>query len=349
MPQTPDDVGVNITAEQGQSSEKASANTELANLFTAAMAPFVGQMTKLIENVSLLLSSRDPESEEDGETAFVEAVEDSDHERVDMEASLSDILESKTTEKAAPRTSDAFLQELAQNPLVKEQTSPSIHEGLAGIFNGLLSEKMADDKIKAKLDKYTGPENIKGLRTSKVNPLIWNQLSATMKAQDARFQKGQNVLIGSVIAMTKAADLVLAKYSQDRDLITLLTDAITMALQFNHEVNHSRRVAMKKELHKDYAALCNSSTVEGSSELLFGDLSKLAKDISEANKLTKKVRPPHSTNSRGDKYGGRSSYGSSQGNRRFHPYSKGKPYDFLGKRRFSKQRKKKDGETSQRQ
>ena len=52
MPQTPDDVGVNITAEQGQSSEKASANTELANLFTAAMAPFVGQMTKLNENVS---------------------------------------------------------------------------------------------------------------------------------------------------------------------------------------------------------------------------------------------------------------------------------------------------------
>ena len=149
--------------------------------------------------------------------------------------------------------------------------------------------------------------------------------------------------------MTKAADLVLAKYSQDRDLITLLTDAIVMALQFNHEVNDSRRVAMKKELHKDYAALCNSSTVEGSSELLFGDLSKFAKDISEANKLNKKVHLPHSTNSRRDKYGGRSNYGSSKGNRRFHPYSQGNPYDFLGKSRFSKQRKKKDGETSQRQ
>ena len=108
-------------------------------------------------------------------------------------------------------------------------------------------------------------------------------------------------------------------------------------------------MAVKKELHEDYAALCNSSTVEGSSELLFGDLSKLAKDISEANNLTKKVRPSHSTNSRGDKYGGRSSYGLGQGNRRFHPYSKGKPYDVLGKSRFSEQRKKKDGETSQRQ
>ena len=156
---------------------------------------------------------------------------------------------------------------------------------------------MPDEKIKAKLDKYryTRPENIKDLRTPKVNSLIWNQLSATRKAQDARSQKGQNAFIGSVLAMTKAADLVLAKYSQDRDLITLLTEAIAMALQFNHEVNHSRRVAVNKELHKDYVALCNSSTVGGSSELLFGDLSKLAKDISEANKLTKKVRPPHST------------------------------------------------------
>ena len=210
------------------------------------MAQFVGQITKLNENVRLLLSDRDPESEEDGETASVEAVE-----RVDMEASLSAILDSKTTDKVATTTGDAFLQELAQDLSVKEQTSPSIHEGLTGIFNGLLSEKMPDDKIKAKLDKYTQPENIKGLRTPKVNPLIWNQLSI------------------------------------------------------------------------------------------------LAKDISEANKLTKKVRPPHSTNSRGDKYGGRSSYGSSQGNRRFHPYSKGKPDDFLGKSRFFKQRKKKDGETSQ--
>ena len=83
MPQTPDNVGVNITVKQGQLSQKASANKELVNLFTAAMAPFVGQMTKLNENVSLLLSGRDPESEQDGETPSAAAVEDSDHEGVD--------------------------------------------------------------------------------------------------------------------------------------------------------------------------------------------------------------------------------------------------------------------------
>ena len=40
-------------------------------------------------------------------------------------------------------------------------------------------EKMGDEK--AKLDKYPCPENVKGLRTPKVNPSIWSQLSTSMK------------------------------------------------------------------------------------------------------------------------------------------------------------------------
>lgn len=49
---------------------------------------------------------------------------------------------------------------------------------------------------------------------------------------------------------------------------------------------------MKKEMHQDYAALCNLATVKGTSEYLFRDLPKLAKDITEANKFTKKDSPP---------------------------------------------------------
>ena len=67
-----------------------------------------------------------------------------------------------------------------------------------------------------------------------------------MKAQDVRSQKGQNTLIGAITAMTKAADLALGKYSQEKELITLLTDAVAMTLQYNHEGNHSRRLAMRK-------------------------------------------------------------------------------------------------------
>ena len=64
-------------------------------------------------------------------------------------------------------------------------------------------------------------------------------LETTTTAQDVRSQKGQNSLISTITAMTKAANLALGKYSQDKELITLLTDAVAMALQYNHEVNHS--------------------------------------------------------------------------------------------------------------
>ena len=76
-------------------------------------------------------------------------------------------------------------------------------EKLKAIFNNLLSEKMREEKLKAKLDKYPCPENVKGLRTLKVNPSISSQLSTAIKSQDVRSQKGQNTLIGAIRAMTK--------------------------------------------------------------------------------------------------------------------------------------------------
>ena len=62
-----------------------------------------------------------------------------------------------------------------------------------------------------------------------------------------------------------------------------------------HDLNTARRRAMKNDLNKDYAALCSSSPVDQTYEYLFGDLSKLAIDITDANRLTKKVRPSATT------------------------------------------------------
>lgn len=102
---------------------------------------------------------------------------------------------------------------------------------------------MPDDKLKVKLDKYTQPENVKGLRTPKVNPLIRTQLSATMKPIDLSSELNSSVI---PMSMRKAADLVFQKYHQDRDLIILFTGAIAMPFHFSHEVNRSRRQAALK-------------------------------------------------------------------------------------------------------
>ena len=89
--------------------------------------------------------------------------------------------------------------------------------------------------------------------------------------------------------MSRVTELVLKESKGNKELVTCMTDTIALAIQGCHDMNNTRQQAMKKELNKDYTALCNSSTVDAPSEFLFGDLSKLAKDITDANKLTKKV------------------------------------------------------------
>ena len=145
--------------------------------------------------------------------------------------------------------------------------------------------------------------------------------------------------------------------AQDKELITYLTDAIALSFQCHHNINSTRCQAMKKDLQKEYAALCSAATVPVTSEYLFGDLLKLTKDISEANKLTKKVRPPQRNTARNGKSGlngRRYSYTNhgTQGNRRFHPYQRTRS-DFFSKGRPPRTRlrslRSDDGERVRRQ
>ncbi|PFX26321.1 hypothetical protein AWC38_SpisGene9011 [Stylophora pistillata] len=221
----------------------------LADMFKSALVPVLSRLRSLNEKVSSVLLKGHKDSDEDGETAS----NDGPAKYMDMDADLSALLASAgkyDNNEATP--GEDLLKELAQDLTVREKTSPPLREGLGAIFNTLLSEKMGDEKLKAKLDKYPRPENVQGLRTPKVNPSIWSQLSTTIKAQHVRSQKGQNTLIGAITAMAKSANLALEKCSRDKELITLLKDAVAMALQYNYELNHSRRPAMKKEMHKDY-------------------------------------------------------------------------------------------------
>ena len=183
--------------------------------------------------------------------------------------------------------------DIAQDLHVREKTGAAISDGLAGILASLLREKMTDETIQSKIEKYPRPSNVEALRKPRVNHLIWNQLPAQVRTQDSETQKSQNALVASVVAMSRATELALKESKGNKELVTCMTDAIALAIQDYHDINNTRRQAMKKELNKDYAALCNTTTVDASFEFLFGDLSKLAKDITDANKLTTKMRPSY--------------------------------------------------------
>ena len=52
----------------------------------------------------------------------------------------------------------------------KTKTGKAVQAELANIVTGLFKEKLPDDKVQAKLGKYPRPENIKNLKTPRVNP-----------------------------------------------------------------------------------------------------------------------------------------------------------------------------------
>lgn len=137
-----------------------------------------------------------------------------------------------------------------------------MHDDLAGIVSSLLNERLAEDKLQQKLQKYPRPVNVEGLKTLRINPLIWGQISPTTQTCDAKSQKSQHVLIGAASAIVKTTDHAL-KSDGDKELITMLTDATALILQCNHDQIQSRRLAMKNDLHKDFAALCNVNKPSG--------------------------------------------------------------------------------------
>ena len=163
---------------------------------------------------------------------------------------------------------------------------------LVQLMEGVLKDKLQEDKTQLEVDKYPRPGNVMGFRTPLVSPLIWNQIPAQVRTSDSKSQKTQNALVASIVAVMKPTNLIIQSgdettRNEDKKLLPTL-----MATQCFHDINTSRRQAMKKDQHQDYSALCSSTTVPATSEYLFGDLSKLTKDISEANKPTKRVRPP---------------------------------------------------------
>ncbi|CAB3978878.1 Hypothetical predicted protein [Paramuricea clavata] len=256
-----------------------------------------------------------------------------------VERLLKETSKTKSSEDLTT-SSDSLLTTIAQELDVSEQMGAAVQERLASIVEGLLSTKLSDEKWREKVGKYPRPQNLENLRTPRVNPLIWNQLSAGVRTNDAKQQRTQHALVGAIVAMTQAADHVLKSGNPDATLITSLTDGIAMATQCQHDINQARRIAMKQDMHTDFQALCNVPIPSG--EFLFGDLSKHTKDIADANKLAKKGRPYQTATarSRQSSSGTYSRFSTGQ-YRRGHPYQRRE--NIFDRGRFHNAKKKRGG------
>ena len=226
--------------------------------------------------------------------------------------------------------------------LKSEETGRKVNDDLAEIVNGLLQKGLPEDGIQEKLPKYPSPENCQSLCKVKVNQLIWDNLSPNTRSQDLRFQKVQTAMVRSMAAIIRATDSVLehvTNFPKGKEVVEQLTDAIALCTHANSELNTRRKELIKPDLHDDYKHLCSPSLP--SSSLLFGDgLSKQVKDLTEVNKvgrkMTRQATRPYSR--------GRSSNFRRQGQYKARPflgerqmaYSAAPPYRFKKKQQRPK-------------
>ena len=179
-----------------------------------------------------------------------------------------------------------------KNDLKSEEKGPPIHEELAKIVTRLVRDGVLEEKLQEKLNKYPQPENCKGLTKVRVNQLIWDNLSPGIRSKDLKFQKVQTSLVKGMTALAHVADAILKDVNAingGKALAQLeAIDSLSLLAHANTELNTRRKELIKPDLHSDYKHLCSASTTV-TDELFGEDLSKQVKDISEVNRVGRKV------------------------------------------------------------
>ena len=135
---------------------------------------------------------------------------------------------------------------------------------------------MTDEKLWEKMEKFIRPAICDKLEITRVNPEIWEKLSAQARARDQRAQRVQTPVVQAMVAMTSAVDDLVrdAKTgetvaSKMADTITKLVDALALLNHAMQDLNQHRRDDLKGEMNQSYKGL--SKGASGTSALLYGD------------------------------------------------------------------------------
>ena len=112
-----------------------------------------------------------------------------------------------------------------------------------------------------------------------------------MRKPDVRMQKVKTSSFKGICALTgminKLVEQILT-FPVGNELLQEATDAFALFANANTELNHRQRELIRPDLHNDYKHLCSSSLAI--TDQLFGvDLPKQVKDLTEVNRVGKKV------------------------------------------------------------
>ncbi|XP_033730062.1 uncharacterized protein LOC117319339 [Pecten maximus] len=220
-----------------------------------------------------------------------------------------------------------YLTETAKEITAEEPTGPDIkNEKLAALITDMISKRMSEDKIKAKMADYPRPANIKMLVAPRCNSTIYRSLNQHIKQRDVTFQQTQKRLVSGLTPLARALELlteIRKKENTSRadidELLKLTMDGFLLVGNASQMFSQRRRELIKPDLNKHFANLCSVSNPV-TTELLGDELSQAVRDISETNKLSHSVSKYAYGNVKG------ASRYNNKGKAGWRPYNN-KPYD----------------------
>ncbi|XP_068745049.1 uncharacterized protein [Montipora capricornis] len=286
------------------------AKTDLQEL-TASLKQGFAQMSHdlsktIAESFKLFQSELDIQYEDIAGVEQEETPQTANDHKVNGEPPAKKKKDTKTTtiEEAVTKLTDsAGAQETPSNEgnfevlnslkqeLKKEETGPRVNAELANVVNAMVKEGLPEEKLQEKLNKYHRPENCESLTKVRVNQSIWDHLTPAVRSQDVRLQKVQTSIFKGMCALTTMINKCLdhiPSLQNGNDLLQLATDALALFANANSELNQRRRELIKPDLHDEYKHLCSSSLAI--TDQLFGDdLPKQVKELTEVNRVGKKL------------------------------------------------------------
>ena len=93
-----------------------------------------------------------------------------------------------------PAKETKLLKDFANSFDEDDATGEKIQQELADIAVKRWDKKLSTDKIKSLVDKYKQPQNCSDIKTIKVNPEIWNQMSSTKRETDLKISNLQQII-----------------------------------------------------------------------------------------------------------------------------------------------------------
>ena len=222
---------------------------------------------------------------------------------------------------------DRLLRELADElDQTEENVSTDLtSESLTRVINKSFGQGLKGKKYDDLIEKIARPANALGLRSVKVNTLIWNLLQRPTRSMDEKFQTIQTSMAKAGINIARMVEMIASPHRLKHidEEITLGTNALAVLGHGFHNLCLRRRELFKTEVDVRYANLCTADIPH--TAWLFGDdlqetIKKIGADNQTADRISTSQRSGYRLSSRGNRGGHRGFYPGGGRRRFFHPH-----------------------------